>query len=531
MKKYLSVILTILVVIALITGCGQGSKSQDSTKSPDSSQSTDDDTTSEEISFPLDEPYTVSAFAYSTPGEELDKSLFIEEMEKKTNVKWELTLASDAEIAEKLGLSFNSGEYFDVYIKSGISENDANKYARQGMIIPLDDLIDQHMTNLKALLDERDLWKNITSGDGNIYALPQVNDPGVAAASVFINEPWLKAVNKELPTTVDEFMDALRAFRDEDPNGNGEKDEYPLYLPAGGVDIMMPYLGITMDWNTMSMYDIGAKEITYVPTSEEFKDFLGIMRSMYEENLINQDCFTASWDELNAMGVTQDVVGAFPTWGGYLVVGTERDEDFPMLMPLMGNTFPVDDGVAYGGLVITDRCERPEIIAAWADYLYTEEGGRLAWMGVEGKTYTIDENGTYHWNTDGTYGTDITSIRNTQGLFGNKPVPVKAPALFNEGQANPEEMFLFKEREKIKAYGADPFPSLSWTEDEIKEKSTLIATINPYFQEYEAKVITGELDLKTSWDEYLKTMEAMGVERLKEIDKAAYDRWLAGNTD
>jgi putative aldouronate transport system substrate-binding protein len=177
--------------------------------------------------------------------------------------------------------------------------------------------------------------------------------------------------------------------------------------------------------------------------------------------------------------------------------------------------------------VITDKCAKPEVIAAWSDYLYTEEGGRLAWMGVEGETYTIDDKGTYHWNTDGTYGTDMTSIRSKQGLFGNKPVPVKSPALFNEGQANLEELFLFKEREKIKAYGADYFPALAWTDEEIKEKSTLVATINPYFQQYEAKVITGELDLAASWDEYVKTMDNMGLEKLKAIDKAAFDRWLA----
>jgi putative aldouronate transport system substrate-binding protein len=479
------------------------------------------------VTFPLAEPYTVKAFAYSTPGEELSNSLFMKEMEKRTNVKWELSLASEAEIVEKLGLSFNSGEYYDVYIKSGISMIDANKFAQQGIIIPLNTLIDQYMPNLKKLLDERNLWKDITSGDGSIYALPQINDPGVAAPSVFINGVWLDAVGKNFPATVDEYLDVLRAFRDNDPNKNGEKDEFPLYLPAGGVDIMMPYFGIAMDWNTMSMYNIPGSEITYVPTSDQFRNFLNIMHTMYDEKLINQDCFTASWDELNAMGATKDVLGGFPSWGAYLHVGSEKDENYPMLMPLMGKTFPVSNGLFYGGLVITDKCTKPEVIAAWADYLYTEEGGRLAWMGVEGETYTIDEKGTYHWNTDGKYGTDITSIRNTQGLFGNKPVPVKSPLLFNEGQANLEELFLYKEREKIKAYGADYFPALSWTDDEIKEKSTLLASINPYFQQYEAKVITGELDLNTSWDEYLQTMDNMGLARLKEIDKAAFDRWLA----
>lgn len=537
MRKHLALICAALMLAMLLAGCS-GTKAPVATTQPPPAQTqapTDEPVPTEPaanpdaVVFPLAEQYIVKAFAYSTPGEELDKSLFVKEMEKRTNVKWEFTLASEAEIVEKLGLSFNSGEYYDVYIKSGISEIDTSKFAQQGIVIPLNDLIDKHMPNLKKLLDERDLWKNITSGDGKVYAFPQVNDPGIAAPSAFINGSWLKAVGKNLPATVDEYLDVLRAFRDNDPNGNGEKDEYPLYLPAGGVDILMPYFGIAMDWNTMSMYNVAAGEITYVPTSEQFKNFLSVMRTMYTEKLINQDCFTASWDSLNAMGATKDVLGGFPSWGAYLHVGAEKDENFPMLMPLMGKTFPVSNGLFYGGLVMTDKCAKPEVIAAWSDYLYTEEGGRLAWMGVEGETYTIDDKGTYHWNTDGTYGTDMTSIRAKQGLFGNKPVPVKSPALFNEGQANLEELFLYKERVKITAYGADYFPALAWTDEEIKEKSTLIATINPYFQQYEAKVITGELDLNASWDEYLKTMDDMGLARLKEIDKAAFDRWLADN--
>ena len=55
----------------------------------------------------------------------------------------------------------------------------------------------------------------------------------------------------------------------------------------------------------------------------------------------------------------------------------------------------------------------------------------------------------------------------------------------------------------------------------------LITTINAYYYEYMAQVITGQLDLEDSWDDYLANMEGMGVARLNEIDKAAYDRWLA----
>ncbi|MEG1687858.1 MAG: hypothetical protein RR276_08250, partial [Angelakisella sp.] len=100
--------------------------------------------TTAEVSFPLAEPITMTMFAHSVPGQELGNTLVMKVMEEKTNVKWNITTASDTEIVEKLNLSFNSGDYFDVYMKSGISGTDTLKYAQEEVIIPLNDLIDKH---------------------------------------------------------------------------------------------------------------------------------------------------------------------------------------------------------------------------------------------------------------------------------------------------------------------------------------------------------------------------------------------------
>lgn len=478
------------------------------------------------VTFPLPEPYTVSAFTHSEPGEELDQSLFMETMQERTNVVWELALNSSAEIQDKLGLSFSGGEYYDVYLKSGISEAQAAQFATQGIVIPLNDLIEEHMPNLTKALDDQGVWEEITSADGNIYSLPQLNLPGVAAPSLFINEPWLEEVGLDMPTTEDEFLAVLRAFRDQNPGG--EAEVYPLYLPGGSVDMLLPYFGIAMDPNTNSTYDHAAGTISYVPTSDGFKQFLRVMSTAYSESLINENTFTATWDDLNALGMTRDVVGAFPQWGAFLVVG-DRHTDFPMMMPFHPNSFPVNSGVGQGALVITDRASRPEVIAAWADTLYDEDGGRLCWMGVEGETYELNADGTYTWLTDGPYGADTTTIRNTQGLFGTQPAPCLKPAIFDEGQPDPFEQFLSVEREKIKAFGADPFPALTWTEEELADKSTLVADINPYILQFEAQVISGEIDLDSGWDAFLQTLNNMGLERLQAIDQAAYDRWLETN--
>lgn len=528
----IALLLAIVMVIGLFTACGkQETPAEEKAPAAETEKTPAVETEkapaaeeSEELSFPLSETYNVSAFAFSNTGNEIDKTLVMQTMEERTNIHFDFSIVSDAELEEKRNLSFNGGDYYDVYLKSGISAVDAYKYGSQGVLIPLNDLIDQYMPNLKAMLDEKGVWNEITSPDGNVYALPQFDGEGLSAPSTFINKKWLDAVGLEVPTNAEEYMESLRAFANNDPNGNGEKDEYGIYCPAGAVEYTFPVFGIAMDYNTYSSYDNGT--ITYIPTSDVYKEFLAFWAQAYAEGLINQDCFTATWDDINAIGATSDTLGNIPTWGVYQHVGTERDEDYVPLMPFNdANSIPAGSGVKYGGLCITDKCTNPELICMWADYFYSEEGQVLARAGVKDVTYSVDENGVYSWILDGEWGADSDAIRNKATLYGWYPAPMSCELFldFND----PEENFLYGQRQQLLTKAADYFPVLSWTEEELEEKSMLVTTINGYYYEYMAQVITGQLDLEETWGEYLANMEAMGVARLNEIDKAAYDRWLA----
>ncbi len=70
----------------------------------------------------------------------------------------------------------------------------------------------------------------ITAPDGNIYALPQVNEcyHCMYQQRMWIYKPWLDKLGLKMPTTTDEFYEVLKAFKTKDPNGNGKADEIPL---------------------------------------------------------------------------------------------------------------------------------------------------------------------------------------------------------------------------------------------------------------------------------------------------------------
>ena len=58
-----------------------------------------------------------------------------------------------------------------------------------------------------------------------IYYLPG----GKYGRAYFIRYDWLEKLGLEVPESVDELKAALEAFRDQDPNGNGQKDEVPFF--------------------------------------------------------------------------------------------------------------------------------------------------------------------------------------------------------------------------------------------------------------------------------------------------------------
>ena len=74
---------------------------------------------------------------------------------------------------------------------------------------------------------------------------------------------------------------------------------------------------------------------------------------------------------------------------------------------------------------------------------------------------------------------------------------------------------------------SNPLPVLTWTDAESKERSTYLADIQPYVDQYRAAVATGDQDLDATWDAYINTLNQMQLQRLVEIDQAAYDRFLS----
>lgn len=107
------------------------------------------------------------------------------------------------------------------------------KYAGQGGLRPLDDLLDQYGENIKK--NNAISLEQAGVLDGVRYSIPAIRT-GLGGANMSIRQDWLDALGMKIPTTIDELTEVLRAFKDKDPGGIGKDKVIPWGLPslAGG---------------------------------------------------------------------------------------------------------------------------------------------------------------------------------------------------------------------------------------------------------------------------------------------------------
>ncbi len=133
-------------------------------------------------------------------------------MRKKTGVhiNWEIVPAEGAK--EKLNLMLTSGDLPDVIMDFTLTPSQLMIYGQKGVFLNLNDLIDNYGVETKKMFEEFPAVKDaVTTPDGDIYALPQVNDCYHCSMpqKMWVYQPWLDELGLEMPTTTEEFYTVL----------------------------------------------------------------------------------------------------------------------------------------------------------------------------------------------------------------------------------------------------------------------------------------------------------------------------------
>lgn len=227
MKKRIVAVITALMMFAtILSGCGASEdvKSDNSTEektSTSTSTKKEDDKASEQIrKLVIAYPKKASTASYETLP-------YFQKIEEMTGIEVEWIGWPEENAKEKMQLAFASGELPDLIINV-LQPDDVVTFAEQGLIVAIDDKLESAPNLTKIFNDRPDFKSNATLPDGHIYSMPRLVEDHVNSNHTFmVNMEWLEMAGQEVPTTLDEFYECLKAVKEIDYNGNGKNDEIP----------------------------------------------------------------------------------------------------------------------------------------------------------------------------------------------------------------------------------------------------------------------------------------------------------------
>ncbi|MGN1070859.1 MAG: hypothetical protein ACI4P5_10600 [Candidatus Fimadaptatus sp.] len=251
----------------------------------------------------------------------------------------------------------------------------------------------------------------LTDEQGNFWWLPriQVNqldgDTNGTTMCMCIRKDWLDDLNMTTPTTLDEFTAAIRAFQENDINGNGVKDEVIDADTSRFYTGMNLWFGIpTCENNSIGLDLTNGKAVSawYTPA---IKDYFTFVQGLVSEGLLSSDFIGTDTSDSAAISGNQIAAAEYYPVGTYMeatvIAGGDEDAYYIGIEPIkaVDGVEPfISEETPY--LVYLRQCvsinaqDKLEAVAKFYDTIYSEAGINLMQNGVEGLTYDVNEDGT-----------------------------------------------------------------------------------------------------------------------------------------
>lgn len=518
MKKFSKTLSSALILSLVLTGCSTKDKQTNNATTNDNATSTEKITL--KYFYPLGGDYLRAV-------DNLNSSLVIQEMEKKTNIHMEFIHPPLGQEAEQFNLMIASDDLPDIITHDfGIPNypGGGDKAIKDGKYLKLNDLIDKHAPNFKKLIgNDNDLKKNIITDQGNIWGLPMIDHTAQEAfTGPIVRKDWLDELGLPIPKTVNDWYNTLKVFKEK------KGAVSPFILSSSGYPT---------DGAIIGAYGIGQRfyqvnnKIKYGPLENGFKDFLIEMNKWYKEGLIDKD-FPTGGKETPYMttGKSGSLIGGFWVFNNWEAASTDKK------MQLVGAPYPSlkegekphfrQNNLRMRGFFtsITSKCKYAERAIKWMDYFYSDEGYIMANYGFEGKTFTKSGN-KYQY-------TDLV-LKNPEGVSMNIALAKYAfshgaflrdwtrdidPAIYGQRAIDATAVW------HNSADNAYMLPPTTLTAEEGAEFSTLMGDIDTYVNEMVLKFITGAESFD-KYEQFTKQINSMNIKRATELQQSALDRY------
>lgn len=392
-KKGSAFALSLAMSAVLLAGCGGGGGAA-------GGGGTDVDPAT--LAFPLSETATISGLTSYPVGSESqpnNRTIF-KRLEEQTNVHVEWKTIQSDQWGDKIALEMSNIKTLPEFVFSAsFNDTDLLKYAKQTVILNLEDYIDKYMPNLQKVFEQAPEYRAMcTDADGHIWALPWIEQLGYEKTAIqtvgnmpFINKAWLDFLNIPVPSTVDEFEQALIAFRD---NADALKKEFGIdgsiipmsfIMNGGNEDCTILCNGFGEGYGDPDpgrhIVVTDDKKVICPATTEGWKKGVQWLNKLYTEGLMDEEAWTQDWNTYVAKGKAGRYGVCF-SWDVANIAGVSMDDliagkgwvPLPALEADVKNITPCNgsftSGFDRGRCVVTANAKNPALICAWLDQMY-----------------------------------------------------------------------------------------------------------------------------------------------------------------
>lgn len=545
LKRKIAMLMILMLVFSL-TACAQTETPSVTTSgtsaavTPGSTATTAATTTSVQVKATI---HIFGSRSVNSP-EDWNTMDLVKKWSKEVNVVFEWELVATG-YNDKKALMLASGNWPDVIMT--VTDEEQIRYGSEGVFIPLQDLQKKYAPKLMAKYAENpQMLAYNTAPDGNIYAFPfySIGPWGGINRLQVINTTWLKNLNLKMPTTLQEYKNVLIAFRDGDPNGNKIKDEVPMSWagalsgthPSGWAfapDFTSASFQCPYPYNADHM-DYRNGKVTFIPATEEYRNWVRWMGEMYAEGLLDKQGFTQGTDQyaakLNSTPYTVGVAAVWDIGDNFTSPDAYNHYDFiPPLKGLKGENPVVQYNLGYGGRgkwAITKSCKNPEAVMRAADYCFEPDISVQFLEGpIDVRLVPCDKDniGALKVGPAPT-GMDNTTFRDSVALFSATPAYIGLDLYAKRLHLHYTDHKVNYINTILKPYAdPDPMPPFFMSIKEVQTKTEVWTDLCDYVNRTGAEfVINNDIDKK--WDNYLAELDKIGYKKVVVAQQAAVDR-------
>lgn len=450
----------------------------------------------------------------------------------KLNIDWQEQNSNDYNQKQQVYLA--SGDFADVFIIIADPVNNAMQLGKAGMLVNINDYKD-NIPYYSEFLNTGNERSRIETSDGEIYAFLNSsvgNNTGTQAVNA-IRKDIFEKENIKIPETLEEYYEAAKILKQKYP------DSYPISYLRDPANFILYFFGLN---HTHPNIYYNGKEYVYGPVDDEerFKDTVEYLRKLYAEGLLDPEFLTQSTDQAMQKMLNGKCFMS-PAFMGIRINQYINTEDSGVEWGIIAEPKNLYNEVSWKSssnvkgkslnviymTAISTKAEHPDLLVKLLDYQYSDKMIELANWGIEGVTFTKDENGNRDYtdeikNSDNPqlklaeYGVNQSqSVKcgiqfmptdNDSATKLLAPVPV-----YKDGSWQKENYWQFTSDADGDASvnPNDNKPPVSLSAEETEETATMVTALWTYTNENVYSFITGSKSM-SEWDPFIDGMKQIG---------------------